>query len=95
MEKYFDINLPGISIKAKLYANPKTEIEKAVICCHGFCGSKESAFNKHLAEKLLGKEKHAALLCFDWPCHGNDVRKKITLDLCITYLQAAIGYARD
>ena len=94
MEKYFDINENGNSIKCKLYCNQPRGIESAVIACHGFCGSKESAFHRMFAEKLLGKEKRSAVLCFDWPCHGGDVKKKLSLGLCEEYLDIVIRYAR-
>ena len=95
MEKYFDINENGSSIKCKLYCNNARDIGNLVIACHGFCGSKDSAFNRTFAEKLLGKDKRAAVLCFDWPCHGGDVKKKISLDACEEYLDIVIAYAKN
>ena len=95
MEKYFDINKTGRSIKCKLYCNNIRDIGRVVIGCHGFCGSKDSAFNKAFSAKLLSKDRRAAVLCFDWPCHGGDVKKKITLDICEKYLHDVIDCARD
>ncbi len=95
MEKYFDINKPGHSIKCKLYCEKIRELEHVTVFLHGFGGSKENKTAAHFADAAMSKSKNMAVLAFDWPCHGNDVKKKLTLDDCSIYLDHVLGYVRD
>ena len=36
-----------------------------------------------------------SVLAFDWPCHGQDARKKLDLDDCDRYLTLVTDYARS
>ena len=94
-EKYFDIVGSGYSVKCKLYCADANSIKKLIISCHGFGGSKENAAAKRVAERMLPTHKDAALLSFDWPCHGEDVKPRFTLADCDTYLTAVLEYARE
>ena len=67
----------------------------AVVYCHGFAGHKGNRAAARFAEYMLPKYKDMAVLCFDWPCHGEDVKKKHCLSDCDAYLGAVIRYARD
>jgi len=84
MSKYFDINMEGHSIKCRLYSPNNHSIEKLVVFGHGFGGHMDNRCAEHFSEKVL---KHASVLVFNWPCHGNDIKKKITLEDCMTYMQ--------
>ena len=92
--KYFEINEDGINIKCKLYFNEGTSVEDVVICCHGFAGSKENNGGAKLSESLISTKENMAVLSFDWPCHGKDVRQKLSLVDCNNYLAKVIEYTK-
>lgn len=92
MEKYFEINNNGISIKCKIYCNDIRNVKDVVISCHGFGGSKENMASKKLAKKLMEIQNDIAVIVFDWPCHGKDVRQKIYLSDCNNYLNTLIDF---
>lgn len=93
MEKYFEINEDGINIKCKLYYKENDKIYDIIISCHGFGGSKENNTARKLAKSILKKRDNIAVLTFDWPCHGKDVRQKLHLIDCNNYLNKVIDYA--
>lgn len=93
MLRYFEINENGHNIRCKLRCNDIHAIEKTVIFVHGFGGHKDNGAAETLAERMLSKYRKTALICFNLPCHGDDVKKKLSLDDCITYLDLVVGYA--
>ncbi len=95
MVRYVDINQPGYSIKCKLYCEQIREIKHVVVFLHGFGGHKDNKAAERFAETAMSKFKKMAVLCFDWPCHGSDVRKKLTLDDCSIYLNYVLQYIRE
>lgn len=95
MNKHFDINQPGHSIRCKLYYNELRAIRRLVIFGHGFGGHKDNKAAERYAEKVLAKYKNTAVLVFDWPSHGEDVKKKLTLEDCMTYITHVVNYARE
>ncbi|HDL5699233.1 TPA: alpha/beta fold hydrolase [Mannheimia haemolytica] len=95
MEKRFEINEQGLSIRCKLfYEKELQQIENVVIVLHGFGSSKELKSNTKFGERLSSKYKGYAALAFDFPCHGDDARKKLSVEESITYLQLVINYAK-
>ncbi len=94
MERYFDINHPGYSIKCKLYVEQIREIQHVIVFLHGFGGHKDNKTAERFAETAMSKFKKTAVLAFDWPCHGTDVRKKLTLEDCSLYLDYVLEYIR-
>lgn len=94
MEKYFSVNEPGCSIKCKMYCDSPKNVERAVICEHGFSGNKENKAVQRFAEYVLKKHKDVAVVIYDAPCHGEDVKKKLVLSDCGVYLDAVIRYAK-
>ncbi|MCR5558900.1 MAG: alpha/beta fold hydrolase [Schwartzia sp.] len=95
MEKHFDINEQGLSIRCKLYFDKDIHaVDRVVISTHGFGGNKENRSAEKFAERLTSKYKNYGVICFDWPCHGDDARKKLVLDECMTYLTLVIEYAK-
>ena len=92
MEKYFEINNNGISIKCKIYCNDIRNVKDVVISCHGFGGSKENMASKKLAKKLMEIQNDIAVIVFDWPCHGKDVRQKLHLSDCNNYMHTLIDF---
>lgn len=99
MEKHFDINRGGYSIRSRLIVNDSDKstrtFDDVVIVTHGFGSSKETAGTLHFGEHLTSKYKGFAVIAFDWPCHGMDARKKLTIEECLTYLTLATEYARE
>ena len=94
IQKYFSINNNGFSIRCKLYAVKPEAIRKAVIFGHGFSGDKDNRPAEKIAGRILKRHKDAALLIYDWPCHGDDARGKLKLDDCDRYLGEVIDYAK-
>lgn len=95
MERYFEINEQGHNIRCKIYCHDIRDIRQIVIFGHGFGGHKDNAAAARFGEKLLAKYKKAALVTFDWPCHGGDVKKKLTLADCDAYLGLVIAHVRE
>lgn len=96
MEKYFDINEQGYSVRCKLfYDKDFRNIPHVVICTHGFGGNKENHSAAKFARQLISKYKGYGVIVFDWPCHGADARKKLVLDEFTTYLTLVVNYAKD
>ncbi|HDL4213341.1 TPA: alpha/beta fold hydrolase, partial [Mannheimia haemolytica] len=91
----FEINEQGLSIRCKLfYEKELQQIENVVIVLHGFGSSKDLKSNTKFGERLSSKYKGYAALAFDFPCHGDDARKKLSVEESITYLQLVIDYAK-
>lgn len=95
MDKFFTINRNGCSIRCKLYAREGRDVQRLVLYGHGFGGHKDNRAAGRFAEYILAKQKGSALLCFDWPCHGEDARKKLSLGDCDLYLRSVIEYSRE
>lgn len=95
VEKYFDINDVGINIRSKLYCNNPRNIHRVVLSCHGFGGGKENHATKKIAESLLSQYDDLAVIAFDWPCHGKDVKQRLSLKDCDDYLATVIRYVKD
>ena len=94
MDKTFNINQSGCSIRCRLYAGSRQPVTQLIVYGHGFGGHKDNRAAARFAEYYIARHPDAALLCFDWPCHGEDVRRKLLLDDCDRYLGAVIDYAR-
>lgn len=88
--KYYNINEQKNNIRCKIYYSDKNNIEKAVIFCTGFAGHKDNNAANRFAEKLLSKEKGSAVVVFNWPAHGDDIKKKLVLNDCTNYLDLVI-----
>ena len=96
MEKHFDINADGYSVRCKLFAHSDARTyARIVICTHGYGGSKDRANIQKFAEKEMAKYKTDAVIAFDWPCHGQDARKKLVLSECMEYLTLVVKHAKD
>ena len=87
--KYYEINARGSNIRCKAYFREKTA-ENAVIYCTGFAGHKDNKAAETFSEKLLSKISNAVVVVFNWPAHGDDVKKKLNLADCSSYLELVI-----
>ena len=95
MERYFEINESGHNIRCKLYCTDPRTVDKIVVFGHGFGGHKDNGAAKTFAERMLSKYKGTALVTFNWPCHGDDVKKKLYLEDCGTYLELVVRYLQQ
>ena len=85
MEKLFDINEKGYSVRCKLFYDKDIHsIDKVVIATHGFGGFKDNKSVEKFAERIDTKYKGFGVITFDWPCHGQDARKKLLISECQT-----------
>ena len=92
MYRYFEINESGHNIRCKIYYQDLHNIRHMVIFGHGFGGHKDNSASEKFAERLLSKTKDFAMVTFNWPSHGDDVKKKLCLEDCSTYLELVINY---
>lgn len=93
--RYFEINESGHNIRCKLYYRDLHDIRRVVIFCHGFGGHKDNGAAEKFAERLLTKTKGSAMVTFNWPCHGDDVKKKLSLEDCGRYLELVTAHVRE
>lgn len=95
MYRYFEINEKGHNIRCKLYYQDIRTISRVVIFGQGFGGHKDNSAAEKFAERMLSKYKGTAMVTFNWPSHGDDVKKKICLADCNDYLELVIAYVRQ
>lgn len=95
MNKYFEINNHGHNIRCKMYANDYTNINKIVVFFTGFAGHKDNGVAEKFAGRIMSKYKSTALITFNWPSHGDDVKKKIALSDSIEYVDLVIDYIKN
>lgn len=94
MHKYYEINAPGHNVRCKVYYKDRAVADNAVIFCTGFAGHKDNRAAEVFAEKALSKHKNLIVIVFNWPAHGDDVKKKLDLKDCDTYLDLVISDAK-
>lgn len=95
MIKYFNITASGHNIRCKLWCTTPREISSLVLFVHGFGGHKDNKAAERFAQKVLSKGKTYGVLIFDLPAHGDDVKKKISLSDCDTYLTMVLDHIRQ
>ncbi len=95
MSKQFNINQNGCSICCSLYGRDDRDTERVIVYGHGSGGPKDNRAAARFAEYVISKWKNVAVVCFDWPCHGDDARKKLQLEDCDLYLRSVIEYVRE
>ena len=93
-QKYFDINEQGRSVRCKLYCADAHDVRQVIVYCHGFGGHKDAKAGEKFAERAVAKRRGTAVVAFDWPCHGTDARKSLTLADCDTYLGLVVAHAK-
>lgn len=91
MIKNFAINKNKHSIHCKLYYSGN-DVRKVILHVHGFAGHKDNKAMEKFSERVLTKYKNTAVMTFNLPCHGDDVKKKINLQDCMTYIEYAVDY---
>lgn len=93
--KYLNMQYNKNNVRCKVYTHDDGLIENMVIFGHGFAGHKDNKAAERLANKLLSKNKGFAVLTFDLPCHGEDIKKKLTLDDCVNYYDIVINGSKE
>ncbi len=93
MEKYFDINAHGKSVRCKLYRAERPDGGRVIVYVHGFAGHKDNGSAKKLAGRVTEKYKDVSVLCFDLPCHGEDAGSLLTTAACLGYIRTVCDYA--
>lgn len=94
-QKYINMQYEKHNVKCKVYSQDDGKIENMVIYGHGFAGHKDNKAAERLADKLVSKNKGFALITFDLPCHGDDVKKKLSLQDCITYYEIVVNGSQE
>lgn len=94
ISKNFEIN-DNNNIRCKIYCNDIHKINKVVIFEHGFGGHKDNKAAERFATSITSKEKASAVIVFNWPCHGDDIKKKLKLSDCNDYLEAVIRHVKE
>ena len=95
MHRYFEVNGGGHNIRCKLYYNDLKKIRRCVLFCHGFGGHKDNSAAEKFAQRLLTKHPSCALVTFNWPAHGDDVKKKLNLSDCEAYLSLVSEFVAE
>ncbi len=94
MHRYFEINERGHNIRCKLYCQDPKNVRRIVVFCHGFGGHKDNGAAEKFALRMTAKYKNTGLVTFNWPSHGDDVKKKLCLQDCAAYLDLVVSYLR-
>lgn len=95
MHRYFEINGNSHNVRCKLYCQDPRRIARVVIFGHGFGGHKDNGAAERFAQRLISKYKNFAVVTFNWPSHGDDVKKKLSLEDCSTYLGLVTACVRE
>lgn len=94
MHRYFEINEAGHNVRCKLYCHDIKNIRRLVLFTTGFGGHKDNSAAEKLANRLISKYKDCAMITFNWPGHGDDVKKGLHLADCNAYLELVIAHIR-
>ena len=95
MNRYFEINENNLNIRCKIYFSSLPAVRRAIVFGHGFAGHKDNKAAEKFADRVLSKYKDVAVFTFNWPCHGDDVKKKLILSDCTTYLSLVVKAVRE
>ena len=90
MHKYYEINEKGNNIRCKVYCKDRPAAQRAVLYCTGFAGHRDNGAAEKFAESVFSRYKDVIVIVFNWPSHGDDVKKKLNLEDCGTYLELVI-----
>ena len=90
----YTVSRNGYNVSCKLYYEDKKAIPGVVLFGHGFGGHKDNKAAERFAQRALDKLRFATVT-FNWPCHGDDVRKKLRLADCDGYLTAVMEDIRE
>jgi len=92
--KYFNVSGRGVSVRCKMIFDEIVPGGRVILCGTGFGGHKDGRAFERFARRVLKKNRDVAIVVFDWPCHGDDVKKKMSLEDCGLYLDLVLDWAR-
>lgn len=94
-EKYNILSKSGYNISCVERLPDTDKLEKIIIACHGFCGSKNSGTIQMLAESLTKYD--IGVVSMDFPGHGESETdgKNFRVDNCINDLTTFEEYIRE
>ncbi|MBR6160029.1 MAG: alpha/beta hydrolase [Lachnospiraceae bacterium] len=95
LNRYFEINTQNNNIRCKCYYSENGKAGNAIICCTGFAGHKDNTATERFAGKLISKRKDTIVVVFNWPSHGDDIKKKLLLEDCDAYLDIIIREVKE
>lgn len=90
MERYYEISENSYGVRCKLYAEDPKTVRHTVIFGHGFGGHKDNKAAERFAKRMIAKHSDTAVITFNWPCHGDDMHRKLRLSDCDSYLNAVL-----
>lgn len=93
-QSFFNINEQKCSIRCKLYYEDLSSVSAVILSGTGFGGHKDNKATESFARRAIEKNKGTVVMTFNWPCHGDDVRKTLHLEDCMTYMKLVIFYIR-
>lgn len=94
-QTYFNINKEKCSIRCKRYYDDPSSVSDIILSGIGFGGHKDNKATERFARRALEKNKGVAIMTFNWPCHGDDVRKILLLEDCMTYMRLVVSYIHE
>ncbi len=89
--RYYTVEAEDCRIRCKLYGPDAGAVKTLILFGHGFGGHKDNRAAEKLARRVREKNPDAALVVFNWPCHGDDERQTLRLDDCMRYLELLIA----
>lgn len=94
METYYTIEQSGCSIGCKRMCNPGAAVDRVVLFGHGFGGHRDNRAAARFAKELCARHPGAAVVTFDFPCHGDDQREILRLEDCLRYFEGVVADLR-
>ena len=95
IQRYYEIHDNGYNVRCKLYCSDPKSIRHAVLFGHGFGGHKDNKAAERFASFAISKHADMAVIVFNWPCHGDDMRRHLDLASCDQYLELVIRDAHE
>ena len=95
IQRYYEIHDNGYNVRCKLYCSDPKSVRRAVLFGHGFGGHKDNKAAERFASFAIGKHADLAVIVFNWPCHGDDMRRHLDLASCDRYLDLVIRDTRE
>lgn len=92
---YFEINENEYNIRCKIYYQKIENIQRIILFGHGFGGHKDNGAAEKFAQQLIEKHKDCAMITFNWPGHGDDLKESLYLSECSDYLKVVLAYIQQ
>ena len=93
MELSFLLEKDDLKIPVKVSETDFGQPQRIVLGVHGLGGSSKDAIQESIAEEMTLFSSHS--IRFDFPAHGENPCRELTLDKCMRTLMAVASYARE